>query len=250
MEKLLHDTLEILGLDEKEIKFYEALFLLGAATITDVVKKARLERSTGYLIADALLEKGFIEEDFRQYRKTLVAVEPKKLLTMVSAKQRVVHRQELELQEKLPELQARYQTSAIQPNVRVFQGKQALLSVWEDVLSSKNEILLWTNQQTESSFFTKTFHEKFIQERIKKGIPIRALAVNNIPGRELHKADHSSLRQSKLLPIATSFSAETYIYSNKVAILDYKKDIIGIIIESEPITSTQRAIFEMSWNLV
>ena len=97
---------------------------------------------------------------------------------------------------------------------------------------------------------SKEFHEKFIQERVKKSIPIRALAVNNAPGRSLLMKDESSLRQSKLLPIHTSFSAETYIYDNKVAILDYKKDILGIIIESHSISSTQRAIFEMTWSSV
>lgn len=250
MEKLIEDSLVILGLTHKEIKFFLSLFKLGPATIQEVVKASRLERSTAYLIVDSLLEKGFITEDFKQYKKKLVACDPKVLLRMIASKERVVRRQEMELEEKLSELQSFYQASEIRPRVRVFEGQQALLSIWEDVLATKQEILLWTNQQTESTFFTKEFHEKFIQQRIRRKIPIRALAVNNDPGRALQREDVSSLRQSKLLPIQTSFGSETYIYDQKIAILDYKKDIIGIIIESEPIATTQRAIFEMSWNLV
>lgn len=250
MEKLIKDSLHELGLSDKEVRFFTACFELGSGSINTIAKKARLERSTAYLIAQDLIGKGFIREDFKQYRKTLIAIDPRTLLRMLAAKQRTVHRQELELEEKLPELEALYKTSEIRPHVKVFQGKQALLSIWEDVLSTKNEILLWTNQATESAFFTKEFHEKFIAERIKKGIPVRALAVNNNPGKALHEKDEQSLRHSKLLPIQTSFSAETYIYDHKIAMLDYKKDIIGIIIESEPIAATQRAIFEMTWWLM
>jgi HTH-type transcriptional regulator, sugar sensing transcriptional regulator len=247
MEKIIYDTLHLLGLSEKEIKFYLASFALGPATIQEVIKKSRLERSTAYLIFQELLKKGLLEEDHKQYKKTIVPAEPKTLLRMLSSKQRVVRRQEIELSEKLPELEAIFKTSDVRPYVRVFEGSSALLSVWEDVLKTKNEILLWTNQKTENLFFTKEFHEKFIKERIEKGIPIRVLAVNNAPGRSLNASDTRSLRKSKLLPIQTSFSSETYIYDSKVAILDYNRDVIGIILESMPIADTQRAIFEMTW---
>lgn len=249
MDKLINDTLILLGLTQKEIRFMLACYELGETSLSEVSKKAHLQRSTTYLAARTLQEKGFLKQDFTHYRKHIVAIEPKTILRILAAKQRVIRRQEMELEEKLPELQAYYKTSKIQPGVKVFQGAHALYEIWEDVLSTKNEILLWTNQQTESLFFKKEFHERFIQERVSKRIPIRVLAVNNVPGKKLLEQDTSSLRQSKLLPIHVSFSAETYLHDNKVAILDYKKDIIGIIIESDPITSTQRSIFEMMWKL-
>lgn len=250
MEKLIQDTLALLGLSEKEIRFYLANFTLGPATIQEITKKARLERSTAYLIFQDLLKKGVVEENHKQYKKTIIPSEPKVLLRMLSARQRVVRRQEIELSEKLPELEAVFKTSDVRPYVRVFEGSNALFAIWNDVLTTTSEILLWTNQKTENLFFTKEFHEKFIKERILKKIPIRALAVNNIPGKTLHMSDAKSLRRSKLLPLQTSFSSETYIYDSKVAILDYKKDIIGIIIESSPIADTQRAIFEMTWDRI
>lgn len=249
MDKLISDTLVQLGLSHKETVFMLACYELGETSLSAIAKKARLERSTTYLIAQELTEKGFLKQNLTRYRKNIVAIEPKTLLRMLAAKQRTIRRQEMELEEKLPELQAYYKTSKIQPSVKVFQGNSALHTIWEDVLTAEKEILLWTNQQTESKFFSKEFHEKFIQERVRKKIPIRVLAVNNVPGKKLLETDTASLRHSKLLPIHVSFSAETYLYDNKVAILDYKKDIIGIIIESEPIASTQIAIFEMVWNM-
>lgn len=248
MEKILQNTLTLLGLSPKEIKFFITCFQIGPAPINDIKKTARLERSTAYLIAEDLLNKGLIEEDFKNYKKTLRTIEPKALLRMVAARQRILGRQEIEMQEHLGELNSMYLASDVRPKVRVFEGGKGLLCVQEDILSAKTEILLWTNQETEHNFFTPVHHKIFISTRIKRNIPIKVLAIDNTQGKLLQKNDKNSLRITKLLPSSIFFSPETYIYDNKIAILDYKKDIIGIIVESEPIAVSQKSIFEMTWN--
>lgn len=247
MDKILKDSLFLLGLSNKELQFYEACFLLGPSTIPEIAAKAKLERSTAYLLATELLEKKFINEDFSQYKKRFTTISPRKIQVLLAAKQRFLQKQELLLNDVLPELDAIYQKQEQQPQIKFYKGTQGVRSVWRDVLSTKNEILLWTNQAHENKFFSQEFHDRFIEERINKQIPIRALAVNNLLGKKLLEKDEASLRHSKLLPIHTSFSAETYLYDNKIATLDYNGDIIAIIIESRAISSTQKAIFEMMW---
>lgn len=246
MDKILAQSLQILNLEPKEIKFFLTSFKTGPATINEIAKLARLERSTAYLIADQLISKGLLDENLSSYRKKIKAVEPKKLLKLVAARQRSVRRQEIELEESLPELQSLYQASEFRPKVRVFEGKLGLIHVWQDILSTKGEILLWSNQERETLVFSPEDHQKFIKERISKKIPIRVLAVNNQLGMDL-KDQSGALRQTKLLPEGINFSAETYIYDNKVAIVDYNKDIIGVIMESQPISDSQKALFEMTW---
>jgi hypothetical protein len=191
-----------------------------------------------------------LSQDFKEYKKTLTAIDPKRLITLLRSRERSLRRQEESLEEHLPELQALYQASEIRPKVRVFQGNKGLLSVWHDILSSKTDVLLWTNQATESAFFSPNLHTKFIHDRIEKNIFMKVLTVTNTEGQLLLTSDAQSLRSTKLLPKETTFSAETYIYDNKVATLDYKKDIIGIIIESESIASSQKAVFEMMWKVL
>jgi HTH-type transcriptional regulator, sugar sensing transcriptional regulator len=248
LEKSLKRTLLALGLSTKEINFFLNNFKLGPSSVNEVAKAAKLERSTAYLICEELLEKGLLEQDYKEYGKKIFTTEPKKLIAMLASKQRVLRRQELELEESLPDLQAIYSVSEIRPKVKVFEGNSGLLSVWKDILSTKGEILVWTNQETDRLVFGPTKHINFIEERVKKAIKARVLAVNNQEGRSLQKLDSQNLRETKLLKPGVNFTAETYIYDNKIAILDYKKDIIGVVIESEPITSSQKAIFEMNWN--
>src|SRR5690348_1413495 len=203
MEKSLEKTLLLMGLTHKEVKFFLACFKLGPSSINAVGKSARLERSTAYLIAQDLLKKGLLIEDLKSYGKKVATVEPKKLLNLIASKQRILRRHEIELEESLPELQAFYQASEIRPKVRVYEGNIGLLAVWKDILSTKEEILVWTNQRTDTLVFGPQKHVSFIDERVKKGIKAKVLAVDNTEGRKLQKLDPKLLRQTKLLPKET-----------------------------------------------
>ncbi len=192
--------------------------------------------------------KELITEDHTGYAKKLHPVEPTQLVQLLASRQRQIRKQELELEENLPNLLSHYQSSQTRPRVKVYEGNTGLMRIWKDILSTNSEILLWTNQHTENQFFTASNHDRFITERLTKKIPIRVLAVDNPEGRSLLPLDTVSLRKTKILPQKTTFTTEMYIYGSKIAVLDYDKDIIGVIIESKPFSTTQKAIFELTWN--
>lgn len=248
MDRVLVNCLLQLGCNEKHIKFYIANLELGAATLIEITKKARLQRSTAYIVAAEMVTKGLVNENHKTYKKLFTAAEPDLLLQKIEARQRQISRNTMALKEALPELRAAHRTTTTRPRVRTFEGREGLVAVWKDILSEQQEILLWTNQETEGQVFGRGTHEQFITERVAKGILIRVLAVKNKEAEALLMHDNTSLRQTKLLSGDTYFSSETYIYGNKVAILDIGKNIFGVITENEQIASSQRAIFELVWS--
>ena len=143
------------------------------------------------------------------------------------------------------ELQTAYAASEILPKVTIHQGSAGLSAVLRDILNATDEVLLWTNQATEQEVFEPQLHDDFIKQRLKKKIPIRVLAVDNQAGTELVANDSQNLRKTHLLPAETSFTAETYLYDNKVVILDFNTDIIGIIICNPSIYEAQKDMFEL-----
>lgn len=247
MHRVLVDALMQLGCSDKHIKFYHANLELGTATLMEIAQKARLQRSTAYVLADELVRKGLINEDHKPYKKSFVAAEPDTLLQKLEAKQRRVGRSSLALKSALPELRAIHQTSTIRPRVRTFEGFQGLEAVLQDILGTQQEVLVWTNQESERFIFGQSTHDLFIHQRVAKAIPIRVLAVNNEQGQALIAHDPDNLRQTRLLPSEVTFTSETYIYGNTVAVLDIGKDIFGVITENEQIATSQRAIFELTW---
>lgn len=247
MNRALVNCLLQLGCSEKHIKFYNANLELGAATLVEITKKARLQRSTAYIVAAEMVARGLVNEDHKAYRKLFTAAEPDLLLQKLEARQRQITRNTVALKEALPELRAAHQTTTTRPRVRTFEGKDGLVAVWKDILSEQQEILLWTNQETESHVFGRGTHEQFIAERVAKGIEIRVLAVKNSEAETLQTHDDTSLRKTKLLPEDVYFTSETYIYGNKISVLDIGRNIFGVITENEQVANSQRAIFEMVW---
>ena len=250
MEKIIRDALLALGCDDKEIRLFVACYTHGATSLSQLAPLAKLQRSTAYVVMKSLLDKQLVVEDFKAYGKTFVAVPPATLARMVAAKQRQVGRRHVALSENLGELEALYGEADIQPRVKSYQGTNGLLSIWRDILASEGEILIWTNQATESKLFDTAQHSQFIAERKNGNHPARVLTVDNEAGHALRADDAESLRTTKLLPKSVDFSAETYIYGHKVAVLDYNQDIIGVVTESEQFAAAQRAMFETAWELL
>ena len=247
MNRILINCLMQLGCNEKHVRFYVASLQLGAAPLSDIVKQARLQRSTGYVIASEMVTMGLVEEDHKSYNRQYIAAEPDVLLRKLEARYRQLGRTATSYKEILPSLRAEHHATKTRPQVRTFEEKSGLTSVWRDVLQEQQEVLLWSNQNTEQLVFGSEMHEQFIKERIAKNITIRVLAVDNDRAARLIETDTQSLRQTMVLPKEVQFTGETYIYGNKVAVLDFGKKIFGVITENEQIAQSQRAIFEMTW---
>lgn len=248
MNRILAQCLTELGCNDKHIRFYIANIQLGSALLSDIVKLAKLQRSTGYLIATEMLAMGLTEQDHKSYKKHFVAAEPDTLLRKIEAKHRRIGRIAIAYKEALPQLRAEHHATKTRPQVRTFEDKAGLVAVWRDILQQQQEVLLWSNQSTEQLIFDADMHAQFITERIAKHIPIRVLAVNNAQAKNLQDTDEQSLRTTKLLPHDVHFTGETYIYGNKVAVLDFGKKIFGVITDNEQIAASQRAMFEIAWS--
>jgi hypothetical protein len=188
-----------------------------------------------------------VTHDHREYNKLFIAASPETLMRMLDAKQRSIARTSLSLKENMSELQAAYSASEILPKVTIHQGPSGLATILRDILQSSTEILLWTNQAAEQAVFEPHLHHDFITQRLKRNIPIRVLAVNNAAGAQLLESDERMLRTTRMLPSDATFTAETYIYEDKVVILDFNTDIFGVIIRNPSIYTSQKAMFDLQW---
>jgi sugar-specific transcriptional regulator TrmB len=250
MEQYLTSALRQLECSPKEIRLYIASYTLGPAKITDLAKKARLQRSTAYLICEQLIKKQLLIDDNNAYGKQLVAASPDTLIRLLETKKRRVSRSAIALTENLETLQQLYGSTDVIPRISTYRGANGLRTARSHILGSTGEILLWTNQASERNIFGKLEHDTFVIERIQKHIPVRVLAVDNAAGRELLSDDTALLRETRLLPVDTEFSAETYIFDQKVVILDFTADIVALIIENSSVQQAQKALFELSWSSV
>lgn len=247
MEPLLKKALTSLGCSPKATRLYLAAFRRGPSSLPELARSARLQRSTTYLIADELLSKSLLEHNYRDYNRIYTAAPPSTLRRLLAAEQRKLGRTTLAIDDNIEQLLAEYDTSSSLPTIQTWQGANGLIKAQNDILTAKSEVLLWTNQATERDIFSRPQHQAFIDARIQRQLAIRVLTTDNPEGRSLVNYDSKSLRQTRLLPKPFYFSAETYLYDDKIVILDFTTDLMAILIRNRAIYQAQRAQFEIAW---
>ncbi|MEK7086112.1 MAG: hypothetical protein AAB953_03820 [Patescibacteria group bacterium] len=87
-----------------------------------------------------------------------------------------------------------------------------------------------------------------MEKRTKKQIYLRGICPKDKDGELVQSQDKKYNREMRLIPSAQfDFTNEINIYDDKVAIISFKDELIGMIIESMEIANSQRAIFNMCW---
>lgn len=243
MEKL-KQILTDLNLSDLESKFYLTSLSTGGASIGELAKKTGIDRSTAYFIAEELKNKGYLEEDYKKYKKQVFVKEPGYLLSVLKKQKEKFALHEKELDGLLPQLSASYAKGDFKPVLRFYKGREGLQEIRDDIFATAcREILLYTNQKASEQVFTNKDMKDFIRKRVKNSCSIKVLAVDEPGSIKLIANDKKEMRETRVLPKNTYFTAETYIYGNKVAMLDYSNEIIGFIVKSKEFADAQRAIF-------
>lgn len=241
----LRKTLEFIGFSGKEVSVYLALLALGKGTVTEISKKADINRPTGYHVLASLEAEGLVKVSGKEPKQEYVAESPdeieKMLLRKIENDQKYLH----EVKKIIPELKSIHNVLN-RPRVFFYEGKEGLEKVYEDTLSSHEEILAYASVEDVHSALPGYF-PLYYKRRAKKGIPIRAIFTDNKEGRDLSKYDKEEMRESAFVPEGKyEFHPEINIYDNKVMIASWREKL-GIIIESSEIADAMKKIYELAW---
>src|SRR3989344_3251387 len=218
----LSNALKEYGLSDNEIKVYITLIKTGESTVQNIAKNANLPRTTIYHILESLEQKalvGFIVKESKKY-----------------------------IQEIIPELVSLSGSVKEKPNITVYEGLKGVRSVLKDVLEEKKTIYHYGDIISMQKVFSYAFPQ-YIKERVKRKISIKILCKKEEPHEELLKTSKKEFREFVFVPKNYEFTSSVFIYSNKVAIFNIKKEPYHVIvIENEDFYHTQKNLFEIIWS--
>ncbi len=243
--------LQNLGLSEKEAKVYTTALELGSDTVQNIAKQAGINRATTYVQIDALKKKGLMSE-IEKGKKTYYTAESPDILSRLVDKEEIqLNFKKQELMRVLPNLANFFSKSSPdsdKPKVRFFEGDDGVAQIRKDFLKTRNEtIYCFINFDQVLQKFTKN-HDKFTQERVARNIKSNIIYTRDKGKAEINK-EPGKLREMKFVAKSKfPFDADITIYRNKIAIVSYKGDSIGMIIESKQIADTFKAIFFLIWD--
>jgi sugar-specific transcriptional regulator TrmB len=238
-------SLQEFGFSEKEAGVYIAILSLGKGTVTQISRRAGINRTTGYDILNSLTTKAVVSISGREPKQEYAAEPPRSVIAYLKREGQKILENIKRSEETVHDLELLYAYKN-RPKIRFYEGKEPLQYVYEDTLTSSEPIRAYASVEDVHATLPNYFPE-YYKRRAKKNIPIRAIFPRTKEALELTKHDTDEKRETVLVPAGKyDFSPEINIYDNKVMIASWKEKL-GITIESEEIAEAMKKIYELAW---
>ncbi len=239
-----YEVLKQLGLNNTEISIYLASLETGPAPVIALAKASGMKRSSIYNFLNDLMRIGIIVASPKGNKFVYSAVAPEGLMALAE-------KQKESLSAIIPELTMLMGKSGSErPKIRFYEGVEGLKTVYWDTLeqSEDSEILAYATFEDIYRVFPEAFRQQYLKKRIKRKMITKAIARSGEYALSHAKNDKKEYRETIVLPVADfPVTNEINIYGDKVAIISFGENKLGIIIESKEIAGTQRAIFNLLW---
>lgn len=244
-----HLALELvnLGLSEKEAIVYLALLELSPAAVQDVAMKAGVNRTTTYLLVDALMRRGIVSTTTHGKKQLFVAEPPERLLTVLRLQRRELEEKERELLAAIPLLNALHNSRKEKPQIRYFEGAEGLQTARDIFMEEEGEFVqILPLDDAEANADLMRRRPDHLDRLTEDHVPCRTLLVMETPDPNRPP----SYPYSQVRIVAASefpIHAEITVRGNSIMLFSYRPDILTVVITSKAFGDTIRALFDMAW---
>ena len=234
----LTQTLQSLGIDDKQAAVYLAALELGTATVGEVAKKAGVKRTSVYNFLAEMKTAGLISE-IKKGRTSLIT--PSDPQTLIARAQDNLKN----IKSALPELLGLFNLPAHKPKVRFYEGVDGIKTAYQDILDTAQTIYGFSDYEKMFALMPADYLWSFPVERVNKKIKFHCIAQEGPMGRMVKKKDREQLRETRL--VKTDFETEINIYGNKVAMMSFRRPGAAVIIEDAAIAKTLKSVWRAWW---
>jgi len=239
----IKQTLQGLGLQEKEAAIYLALLELGESSVAEISKKSGIKRPTAYLLLSSLVEKGFVSQVMKERKKIYTPARPQKLITDTQFKL-------TELQQIMPQLDSLFLKKEGKPAVIMYEGKDQLDHAYDESFYTESEVLYMGTLKYSRELFPKTFKKSEKVDLYPDYRAARQLLDESPLSREFAKKyNNPFLRTRYIQKEFLPFEVDIGIFGDKTLITSVKKEYFTLSIESPEIANAFRSLFEAMWKL-
>ena len=173
--------------------------------------------------------------------KCFEAIDPKRLL--------IIEKEKLNnLKLIIPKLEKLKQTVGKRPKVEIFEGKEGIKSILEEILKLPEKSVYYSYANYDLFEYLSFYFPNFIKRKIKKKIRARVIQEKKSKLEKNRKEGEKLLVNMKFL--SQRFDSNVFIFGNKTAFITFSKQtILGILVENESIARTQKQVFDNLWKL-
>ncbi len=231
-----------LGLSAIETRIYLANLELGPTAVQEIAKKAKISRTAAYDAIESLKNRGLISTFEKGKRKVFAAEEPENAVAHFRESVGKMEQQIETLIRALPEV--KLLAGGERPTARFYEGTEAIYAVFNDVARVQPEVLYEvTNTDDVYAFLDKNTlldARKLVNFEITKLRMIYRGKLRNPRGQ----AEYVELPEA-----VSEFHGDIWIYGNRIGLLAFVGKVVSVIVESQALADTIRALFDTVWIL-
>lgn len=227
-----------IGLSQNESKCYLALLKIGSASANEVSRKSGIHRVSVYDALRGLREKGLVSQITKSNKLLFEAGSPQKIKEIIEEKEERLK----EAKTIIPELMLDFNMAKEKQEIHSFKGLVGIKTILTEMLNSKTEILDFGAEYKIKEFLPYEY-PKWDKERVKRKIDMRIIANIKIKPVKIPKT------KIKYVPEEFNSSVSTYIFDNKVALVMWVENPMGMIIEHKSVYDAYKKHFEYLWKI-
>lgn len=231
------EILKQVGLTENEANVYLIVLRAGSATASEILEKTSIHRINLYDILERLQEKGLVSYAMICKRKAYEAVSPKRILEIEEEKLNNIRK-------IMPELEAQKSLNKISTEATIFKDKAGIRKVLDEIATTKSHEFCYFASGWGFYKFFPEYAEIWASKIKMNKTKARCLISNKLRGAKvIEPVDY------KYLPNEFVFPSTTCIYEDKVFILMWSEQPMGILIRSKEVSDSYKQFFEMLWKI-
>lgn len=238
------ETLERIGLNEKEARIYLALLELGSASVQAISLKAEVKRPTTYLVLDNLKRRGLVSLIPRAKKKLYTIESPENLMTDLVRKEELLKRY-------LPNLLALHTIKKERPQVQLFQGADGVRQIYQQIFQAGRVWLFGTTQKV-AKLYPEGLQD-FITKSQDKSFQVRDLLISSAQdlsyAKEVKKKVAGKNYEIRFLNKNLEFPSDSAIYGDRVAFFAFTPEVFVVVIKSREISQSLRSLYELAWQV-
>src|SRR3989344_5304037 len=236
------------GLSEEQAVTYQALLDKGLQRASDLAKWTGIKRGLIYKVLEQLESMSLVSKKGGPGTVAIFSPShPSLLLSNIERKEKEIALNKEMFISFIGSLSSKFNLITGKPNVQFFEGKEGILKVAQDSLSSQTDICSFVDTEAVLEIYPE-LNKEYVSKRLKNNVKKKIISTDSPIVREAVKNDDRNLTEQRIVKQKIHFATIVMIYDNKVSFITLDPNrAIGIIIEDTDIYKTHQAIFDYIW---
>lgn len=249
MKTFLTTFLEEQGLNAKDIRVYLDVYAYGQSYASSVAARTHIDRTTVYAVLKRLMKRSLIIRTKSHNVRAYMAVNPQVFIDHIDRDIESLKTQKKSASLFLDEISKIKRLSFLKPGTKIFEGTEAIKNLYLHTLEKNRNQKAFLSIDTIPTALKDFLKKEFIKLKVAKKVVSKVLVAETPFARRYKALDEPSNRETQIIKkYPFNLHSEIILCNDReVALIDFREDLYGILIESETLYKTMETLFDYIW---